>query len=354
MEKGCLSKCFDNCIVKVMVNSDLDRGTSKQHEFNGVSKLKSIFGEDKITVNASFYHLYDDKPMVKRTGNVTWYDARKNNPSKTEYRLYYYEDTEFGLISPGEIIYVLLRKSDTKSIVVDILIMPFESAISHDAAYLLGIDKTTNLPPITLDSSTHSDKLEYNFNVINSILSSSKPTYRIPKVNLPPDSRRVSEFTRSLLNGLDPVINPDEYLRNCCVQEVELYNNESDETLNKEFDCHDVSDDTIRNHLKYIFNKNGILYEDRKTHFYLGNNGTADYFFIFTQNCDLLIDFIKTRDLNSTTYALAVTPEIEQVIKDYALEDVGEVSFHVKNADKNNHSLKDYINFIHSIQEAIE
>lgn len=59
---------------------------SRQHEFNGVSQLKDMFGLDKFEKTALF-HLRGG-PLSDRA-KVTWYDARADHPTRTEHRLYF-------------------------------------------------------------------------------------------------------------------------------------------------------------------------------------------------------------------------------------------------------------------------
>jgi len=59
---------------------------SNQHEFNGVSQLKDMFGLGKFEKTAVF-HLRGEP--VSDHAKVTWYDARADHPTRTEYRLYF-------------------------------------------------------------------------------------------------------------------------------------------------------------------------------------------------------------------------------------------------------------------------
>ncbi|GAA3900358.1 hypothetical protein GCM10022405_27170 [Gibbsiella dentisursi] len=72
--------------IKTLSAVEAERKRSNQHEFNGVSQLKKMFGLKKFTKNA-FFSIRGTG--VKCTKNITWYDARENNPDRTEYRLYF-------------------------------------------------------------------------------------------------------------------------------------------------------------------------------------------------------------------------------------------------------------------------
>jgi len=59
---------------------------SNQHEFNGVMQLKNILGKDKFEKTA-FFQVRGSSISVK--ANVTWYDAREDHPTRSEFRLYF-------------------------------------------------------------------------------------------------------------------------------------------------------------------------------------------------------------------------------------------------------------------------
>ena len=63
---------------------------SNQHEFNGVQALKTLFGEVRATLDARFVYVSEDETDVTPAeGFVTWYDAREDHPTRSEFRLYF-------------------------------------------------------------------------------------------------------------------------------------------------------------------------------------------------------------------------------------------------------------------------
>ena len=72
--------------IKTLAPGEADPNRSNQHEFNGVSVLKAIFGLDK-TEQAAIFSIRDEN--VTAQVNVTWYDARLEHPTRTEHRLYF-------------------------------------------------------------------------------------------------------------------------------------------------------------------------------------------------------------------------------------------------------------------------
>lgn len=72
--------------VKTLSAVEAEPPRSNQHEFNGVSQLKQIFGTVGFTRSATF--------SIRGTSqvahaDVTWYDARAAHPVRSEFRLYF-------------------------------------------------------------------------------------------------------------------------------------------------------------------------------------------------------------------------------------------------------------------------
>jgi hypothetical protein len=90
MKKGYLSQYFKGVAAKTLSAVEADPITSNQHEFNGVSPLKTIFGTEKQKFSTRFIYLgdNDDNPLTD-DGFLTWYDARENHPKRTEHRMYF-------------------------------------------------------------------------------------------------------------------------------------------------------------------------------------------------------------------------------------------------------------------------
>lgn len=59
---------------------------SNQHEFNGVTALKNVFGTSRSEFNVQFSVRGEG---IADQANVTWYDAREEHPTRSEYRLYF-------------------------------------------------------------------------------------------------------------------------------------------------------------------------------------------------------------------------------------------------------------------------
>lgn len=85
-----LSFIFTNVAYKTLVGVDLPNMGSNQHELNGVQALREFFGTDERTRGTISWHYFaDDEEPIQEKTEFTFYDARENHPTRTEWRFYY-------------------------------------------------------------------------------------------------------------------------------------------------------------------------------------------------------------------------------------------------------------------------
>lgn len=90
MRKGYLSEYFEGVAVKRISAVEASPERSNQHEFNGISELRKLLGLNRRIFPARFLYLMEDEGGFESAeGSLTWYDARENHPSRSEYRLYF-------------------------------------------------------------------------------------------------------------------------------------------------------------------------------------------------------------------------------------------------------------------------
>lgn len=84
---------FSALVFKKLSSTETSREASNQHEFNGSRPLRDLFGDKSPQrLNVDFFYLFNDGNFVEERGYLTWYDARANHPTRSEYRLYYFEN----------------------------------------------------------------------------------------------------------------------------------------------------------------------------------------------------------------------------------------------------------------------
>ncbi|MGE0446483.1 MAG: type II restriction endonuclease [Vicinamibacterales bacterium] len=103
-----LSGIVTGVAVKRLAAVEAMPSKSNQHEINGVQPLKAMFGEKRTTFRATFVYLgSDDQETARSIGFVTWYDAREDHPSRSEFRLYFPATAASERLTAGDSAFVL-------------------------------------------------------------------------------------------------------------------------------------------------------------------------------------------------------------------------------------------------------
>lgn len=77
---------FSRSVVKTLSAVEAEPNRSNQHELNGVAELKNLLGENRRTFTGTF-STRGMNDQIKST--LTWYDAREDHPTRSEFRLYF-------------------------------------------------------------------------------------------------------------------------------------------------------------------------------------------------------------------------------------------------------------------------
>jgi len=144
-----LSNYFTGVAMKNLSTVETDPRISNQHEINGVAPLKKILGLKRQTFESKFIYLSDiEIDCFSEDGSMTWYDARENHPTRTEYRLYYSANSVMEEAEEGDYFVLGLQPDDSL-----IVILAKEGSVSERRlAWLFG-DKDAN-ERFTINSDT--------------------------------------------------------------------------------------------------------------------------------------------------------------------------------------------------------
>lgn len=112
LNNGYLKQYFKGIIAKKLSVVETTPGISNQHEFNATAKMKEIFGFDDRKFKTDFLYIDDDQSF-EATDYLTWYDARRNHPTRTEYRLYYPSTIVSKAASQGDSLFICVKQDDT-------------------------------------------------------------------------------------------------------------------------------------------------------------------------------------------------------------------------------------------------
>src|SRR5688572_29011322 len=109
-----LSKYFFGIAAKRLSQVEI-KPSSNQHEFNGISEMKEIFGKEKHKFSGRFILFADDEDKTTESeGTLTWYDSREKHATRSEYRLYYTTNDIIQNSSVGDL--VIIARTGKKSL----------------------------------------------------------------------------------------------------------------------------------------------------------------------------------------------------------------------------------------------
>lgn len=300
MKSGYLSQYFKGVAAKILSAVEADAAASNQHEYNGVSPLKNIFGLEKRTFEARFMYLNDsDDEPVADTGFLTWYDAREAHPTRTEYRMYFSTTAVSICAAAGDELFVGLRPDDT----ILVIIAEGESTICSQLRWLFGIEESERFS-VRNGLDGEQDRLAFASRLIleqlgieveereDSFLDAMVQRFG----NQFPSTKEFSAFARSTLADIYPGDNPDIVLMKWVEREEILFRTFEkhliSERLSKGFE-NDVdgffkfslsaqnrrksrAGQALENHVEQLFLCRNISYDRTKV---TENNARPDFIF---------------------------------------------------------------------------
>jgi hypothetical protein len=132
-----LNTFFTAVAAKRLSDVEVNPARSNQREFNGILDFQRIFGTAKKKFTTTFLYLDDAQEPVRAGGEMTWYDARANHPTRTEFRLYYTQTDVSQMFASGDLIIVARRADDSLVVVA----APADSTIAEQLIWLFGLDE---------------------------------------------------------------------------------------------------------------------------------------------------------------------------------------------------------------------
>lgn len=226
---GLLSDYFDGAAVKRLSAVETSSEISNQHEFNGSGALRRLFGDaDRRNIPTRFVWLGEEQEGVTEDGLISWYDARRNHPTRTEYRLYYPTNAVTGMMQAGDSFFVATRSDGSAMVIVT----PADSTIQNQLMWLFGLENQTGFQfvarEIAPDQSAEMDfAARYILDEIG-IEFEEPEADRLDMLIEPfglifPTTRVLSELARKSLPEALPLDAPDEALVAWMEREEQLF-----------------------------------------------------------------------------------------------------------------------------------
>lgn len=317
--KNNLSSIFSGVAVKRLTAVEVESRTSNQHEFQGIGKLRDILGRpsEKKVFPAKFILVDDDEESMSLDSELTWYDARINQPHRSpEYRLYYpaVADQILHKCKPGDLIVFALHNNGF----VYVFIASKDSVFENQLLWLFGVDESNGL----FTRKDLSDReLFYASKFIIEKIGLEVPYHNDYWVEMLlsrfpddfPTTTEFSTFARETVTDIDPCNDPDDSILKLIDHEEMLFRNyekyKVDQILKTPFRDTDSFIQTalsiinrrksragasLENQIEFVFKENKILYSRKNT---TENKSSPD--FLFPSNA-------KYRDFSFDSYLLSM------------------------------------------------
>jgi len=287
LKHGFLADYFEGFGYKILKPVEIDPKVSHEHEFNGINSFREILGSERQTLSCRVIYLADDEDdIIENKVTLTWYDARENHPTRTEYRLYYPKADCFLKAKSKDLLVVCKNKKTTDSSLT-VFIAKAGETISNQLSWLFGISTET------LTTTGHATKVDTSKTMnyfSNLILTKVGIKPEEPDDSLLdriidrfpdgfPKTAVFSEFSRSFVSEVSPRDNPDTALVEYLDYEEHLFRVFERFLVEKKLTVgFDGVDDFIQfslsvqnrrksragyaleNHLRFIFDEIEILY----------------------------------------------------------------------------------------------
>lgn len=231
MKQGYLSQYFVSVAAKRPSAVEADLGASHQHEFNGTKELKQVLGtetRERVQFPALFLWFGSENEGISSEGFVTWYDARINHPSRSEYRLYFPTTEVSALAREGDMMFIAKRTDGS----VMIIITASGSTLESQLSWLFGLDQPQGslfeFSAIENDSDIQVD-FAARFILDELGIEAEEPEAdKLDELLAPfggvlPSTAEFSLFARSTVVSASPLDDPDAALMTWIDQEEKLF-----------------------------------------------------------------------------------------------------------------------------------
>ena len=202
---------------------------SNQHEFNGVTTLRNMLGDDRVELPTRFIYLTDDDAALTADGSCTWYDARENHPTRTEYRFYFPSNAVMDAASAGDLILFCLNQDGTMMIVIG----PNGTTSDHQLQWLFDVQLAADNSRLVIGPAARMESEigfagQYILEELGVELASETDEGLLQQMlalygGSFPSTAVFSDFARSTLGEVNPNDGPDEALMAWFEQEEKLF-----------------------------------------------------------------------------------------------------------------------------------
>ena len=138
MKRGQLADYFSGVRAKRLSAVEAEPGKSNQHEINSTERLRDGFLGEKHREQFKVVYIWLNREQEGFTaeGTATHYDARLNNPERTEWRLYYPSNAVTEAMREGDMLFLAMHRSG----VLYFIVAPEGSTSEQQLCWLFGVN----------------------------------------------------------------------------------------------------------------------------------------------------------------------------------------------------------------------
>ena len=229
-----LSQLIIGIGAKRLSEVEVEPRKSNQHELNGIAKFKELFGLERQKFIGKFLYLSDvliedeiDINVIKDDGNVTWYDAREDHPTRTEFRLYYSSNAAIEKAKSGDLVVICLTKDNE----LLIFIAEANSTSESQLKLLCNLEEEVGGALIVKDYIAEPREIGFvekriletlGLEIEDFVEDYLEEMLQMFGGNFP-KTKEFSEYSRSKLKDVDPISAPDECLVSWYEMEYKMF-----------------------------------------------------------------------------------------------------------------------------------
>lgn len=228
MQRGFLSQYFEGVAIKRLSAVEVNASVSNQHEFNGSKPLRNLFGDNRISLEARFLWLAGENEGFSCEGYLTWYDARENHPTRTEYRLYFKSNDVMDQAREADMLIVAKRPDGE----IYMILVPSGSTLESQLLWLFGVDQVDFQFNFQAIEDGHDPKIDYAVRYIleeMGIVIEEYDNDYLDTILEPfmgrgfPSTTIFSDLARKTLKDVSPYEEPDQTLLKWIEYEEKLF-----------------------------------------------------------------------------------------------------------------------------------
>ena len=226
--KNTLASFFSGIALKRLSEVEIKPTKSNQHEFNGSKAIRDILGTEKAHFKGRFIYVSDNQEeLIGDNGELTWYDARENNPDRSaEFRLYYSSNDVINSAFWGDLVIV----TKTTEGELNVIIADKDSTAEKQLLWLFGFEEVAS-KFVGRDLSQEKHVLgfaaKYIIESLGFEIEEELPDYleiMLEKYGGKfPSTYIFSEFARATLGYPSPLESPDDVLLSLLEREEMLF-----------------------------------------------------------------------------------------------------------------------------------